>query len=105
LQQPGGNSGSALELPGLTPDVEKHLTDQVLSDLFIANEPEPEAIDPDMVPPVQHLHGEPVALGDPGDQDFVRGRLCHAQWPSRRVGRVEAAGGSTGVARFFGIPH
>jgi len=24
-----------------------------------------------MVPSVQHLHGEPVALSDPSDQNFV----------------------------------
>ena len=46
-----------------------------------------EAKHPDMVPAVQHLHGEPVALGDPSDQDIVRSRLCRTQWPSRKVGR------------------
>ena len=33
------------------------------------------------------LHGKPIALRDPSDQDFVRGRLCRTQWRSRRVGR------------------
>jgi len=39
-----------------------------------------------MVPSVKHLHGEPVALSDPSDQNFVWSRLCRVQWPSRRVG-------------------
>ena len=58
-----------------------------------------------MVPPVQHLHGEPVTLGDPGDEDLVRSRLCHAQSPSRKVGRVDTADGSTGGAKLFNIPQ
>jgi hypothetical protein len=28
-----------------------------------------------MMPCEQHLHGEPVAAGDPRDQNFVRRRL------------------------------
>jgi hypothetical protein len=28
-----------------------------------------------MVPREQHLHGKPVAAGDPPDQDLVRSRL------------------------------
>jgi hypothetical protein len=54
-----------------------------------------------MVPSVQHLHGKPVALSNSSDQDLVRRRLCRAQWPSRKVGRIGLAGGSTGKARFL----
>src|ERR1700742_1094179 len=54
-----------------------------------------------MMPSVQHLHGEPVALGDPSDQDVVRSRLCRTQWPSRKVGRVWWVGGSIAKARFL----
>jgi hypothetical protein len=54
-----------------------------------------------MVPSVQHLHGEAVALSDPSDQDVVRSRLCRTQWQSRKVGRIGLAGGSTGKANFF----
>src|SRR5262249_3742349 len=71
-------------------------------DLFIAYEPKPEAKHPDMVPSVQHLHGKPVALSDPGDQDVVRNRRS-AQFPSRRFGRSELAGGSMRYARFFNL--
>jgi hypothetical protein len=56
-----------------------------------------------MVASVQHLHGKPVALSDPSDQDFVRSRLCRTQWPSRKVGRNGLPGGSTGKARFFNL--
>jgi hypothetical protein len=55
------------------------------------------------VPSVQHLHGKPVALSDPSDQDVVRSRLCRTQWPPRKVGRFEWAGGSTKKARFFNL--
>jgi hypothetical protein len=55
-----------------------------------------------MVPSVQHLHGEPVALSDPADQDFVRSGSC-AQWPSRRIGRMGLACGSIKQARFFSL--
>jgi hypothetical protein len=47
------------------------------------------------------LHGEPVALSDPSDQDIVRSRLCRTQWPSRKVGRIGLAAGSMGTARFL----
>jgi hypothetical protein len=70
-QQPGGNGGSAFELASLTPHIEKNLADEVFRNLFIPYEPKPETEHPDMVPSVKHLHGEPVALSDPSDQNFV----------------------------------
>lgn len=70
-QQPGGNGGSALKLASLTPYIEKNLADEVFRNLFVPDEPKPETEHPDMVPSVQHLHGEPVALSDPSDQNFV----------------------------------
>ena len=100
-QQPGGNGRSAFELARLTPHIEENLADKVFSDLFVAHEPQPETKHPDMVPSVQHLHGEPVALGDPSDQDIVRSRLCRTQWPSRKVGRVGMPEGSTSKAKIF----
>ena len=92
-----------MELSGLTPHIKKNLADEVLRDLFVADEPKPEAEHPDMVPSVQHLHGKPVALSDPGDKDFVRSRLCRAQLPSRRFGRVEMGCGSKKKVRFFNL--
>src|SRR3979490_224313 len=100
-QQPGGNGGSAFELASLAPHIEKNLADEVFRNLFIPHEPKPEAEHPDMVPSVQHLHGEAVALSDPSDQDVVRSRLCRAQWPSRKVGLIGLPGGSIAKARFF----
>jgi hypothetical protein len=44
-------------------------------------------------------------LSDPGDQDLVRSRLCHAQCPSRKIGRAGTAEGSTGGAKFFKLPQ
>ncbi len=70
-QEPGGNGGSAFELAGLTPHIEKNLADEVFRNLFVPYEPKPETEHPDMVPSVKHLHGEPVALSDPSDQNFV----------------------------------
>src|SRR5882672_12321528 len=103
-QQPGGNRGSAFELASLTPYIEKNLADEVFRNLFVSHEPEPEAKHPDMVPSVQHLHGEAVALRDPADEDFVR-RSCRTQWPSRKVGLAGLAGGSMATARFFKLPE
>src|ERR1019366_8066929 len=100
-QQPGGNGGSAFELASLAPHIEENLADEVFRNLFVPHQPKPEAKHPDMVPSVQHLHGEPVALSDPSDQDVVRGRLCRTQWPSRKVGRIGLPGGSIAKARFF----
>src|SRR6185437_8241791 len=104
-QQPGGNGGSALEFAGLTPDVEKDLTDEILRDLLVPHKSNTEAKHPDMVPSIQHLHGEPVASSDPSDQDLIRSRLCRTQWPSRRVGRVGRLAGSIKKARFCNLPQ
>src|SRR6202011_1971852 len=100
-QEPGRNGGSAFELASLTPHIEENLADEIFRNLLIPHEPKPETKHPDMVPSVQHLHGEAVALGDPSDQAVVRSRLCRTQWPSRKVGRIGLAGGSTPKARFF----
>jgi hypothetical protein len=53
------------------------------------------------VPSVQHLHGKPVALSDPSDQDVVRSRMCRTQWPSRKVGRIGLPDGSIQTAKIF----
>src|SRR5258707_6449484 len=100
-QEPGRNGGSAFEFASLAPQIEENLADEIFRNLFIPHEPKPETKHPDMVPSVQHLHGEAVALSDPSDQDVVRSRLCRTQWPSRKVGRIGLAGGSTPKARFF----
>jgi hypothetical protein len=70
-QEPGGDGGTALELASLTPHIEENLADEIFRNLFIPYEPKPETEHPDMVPSVKHLHGEPVALSDPSDQNFV----------------------------------
>ena len=82
------------------PYVEKNLTDEVFGDVIVADEPKPETKRSDMVASVQHLHGGPVALSDPGNQDSVRSRSCRTQGPSRRICRVESASGST-LAKYF----
>ena len=74
-QHPGRHRRAALEFSGLPPDVEEHLADQVLRRRFVAHQPQHEPVHPHMVPREQHLHGEPVALGDPRDQNLVRSRL------------------------------
>jgi hypothetical protein len=100
-QQPGGNCGSTFELASLTPHIEENLADEILRNLLVTYEPKPEPEHLYMVPSVQHLHREAVALSDPGDQDIVRSRLCSTQWPSRNVGRLGSAAGSMARARFF----
>jgi hypothetical protein len=54
------------------------------------HQPRDKPVHPDMVPSEQHLHGEPVALGDPSDQDFVRSGL-HRQ-SNRPVNGSRAVG-------------
>src|SRR4029077_1405801 len=70
-QQPSGNGGAAFELAALTPHIDEILADEVLRNLLVPHEPKPETEHPDMVPSVKHLHGEPVALSDPSDQNVV----------------------------------
>jgi hypothetical protein len=43
-----------------------------------------------MVPREQHLHGQPVTVSDPSDQDFVRSGL-HRQGRSCSLSRPAAA--------------
>ncbi len=74
-QQPGRDCGASLEFSGLTPDVEEHVADQVLRRCLVAYQPQYKPVDRDMVAREQHLHGEPVAVGDPSDQNLVRSRL------------------------------
>src|ERR1700676_3354461 len=100
-QQPGGDGGSAFELASLAPHIEKDFADQVFRNLFVPHQPQAEAKHPDMMPSVQHLHGEAVALSDPSDQDVVRSRLCRTQWPSRKFGRIGSALGSMEKERFL----
>jgi hypothetical protein len=94
--EPGATGGSAFELAGLALHIEKDFTDEVFRNLFVKPEPK----HPDMLPSVQHMLGEPVALSDPSDQDVVRSRPFN-QWPSCKVGLIESAAGSTAKARFF----
>src|SRR5262249_37190622 len=103
-QKPGRDGRTALELASLTPHIKKDLSYEIFCNLLIPHEPKPEAKHPDMVPSIQHLHGEPVALSDPADEDFVR-NSWHAQWPSRRVGLAGLADGSMTTARFLRLPQ
>ena len=70
-QHPCGDSGAAFKPRRLPPHIEENLTDEIFRRLLVLHEPQCEAIDPYMVPRIQHLHGQPVAFRDPGDQDFV----------------------------------
>ena len=47
--------------------IEKNLADKVFGDLFVPHESHSKTKDPDVMTPVQHLHGEAVALSDPGN--------------------------------------
>src|SRR5690606_25773416 len=98
-QQPGGDGGSAFEFASLTPYIEKNLADKVFGDLFVPHEPQSKPKDLDVMAPVQHLHGEAVAMSDPGNQSFIGSRLCRAHWPSRGIGRDCRKEGSIGKVK------
>ena len=86
-EKPGRDGGPPFELVRLTPDVEKHLTDQVFRIRLVADEAEDKPVNLHMVPREQHLHGEPIAAGDPRDQHLVRCGLRRAQALAHEVSR------------------
>src|SRR5262249_14335812 len=65
----------------------------------VPDETQHEPVHPHMMPGEQHLHREPIAFGDPADQDFIRGRLVRAQRSAHRLvagcwDEVQRKGGS-----------
>ncbi len=73
-QQPGGNLGTAFELTGGAPDVQKHLADEVFRHRGIAHNAQDEAVNPDVVTGIKYMHRRTAALGDALQQRFVRCR-------------------------------
>jgi len=70
---------SAFEFAGLALHIEKNFTDEVFRNLFVKQEPKPKAKHPDMLPSVQHMQGESVALSDPSDQDVKAARSLNGR--------------------------
>ncbi len=70
-QEPCRNLRPCFETVRLTPDVEKHFTDQVFCPAWFAYEPQDEPVDTDVMPGEKNLHRELVAGCDPSDQRFV----------------------------------
>ena len=77
--EPGATGRSAFKLAGLALHIEKNFTDEVFRNLFVKQEPKPKAKNPDMLPSVQHMQGEPVALSDPSDQDVEAARSLNGR--------------------------
>lgn len=61
-----------LEAPGLLPDGEGHLADDILGFAGIAGQPQHEAVDPRAVAAVERAHGRPVAGRDAHQKLFIR---------------------------------
>src|SRR5262245_12080461 len=74
-QHPRGHRRAPFEPTSLTPQVEKHLADHVLRRGLIPNETYYEPKHTHVVPRIQHLHGEPIAVRDSSDQHLVWCRL------------------------------
>jgi len=55
----------------LTPHVQEHFTDQILGHRLVTDEAKHKPVHAHLMASEQNLHREPVALGDPTDQDFV----------------------------------
>src|SRR5215471_1630207 len=74
-QHPRLHRRAPFEPTRLTPHVEKHLAVHVLCRGLIPNETHHEPKHSYVVPRIQHLHGEPIAVRDSSDQHLVWCRL------------------------------
>src|SRR5262249_50478734 len=74
-QHPRRHRRAPFEPTSLTPHVEKHLADHVLRPGLIPNETYYEPKHTHVVPRIQHLHGEPIAVRDSAAEDVVGCRL------------------------------
>src|SRR5262249_4764919 len=70
-EHPGGNLGASLEAASLLPDIEKHLTCEILGRGRVVHEPQHETVDPQVMACVQGLHREPVAGGAGFYEPFI----------------------------------
>jgi hypothetical protein len=73
-QQPSGNLGTALELAGGAPHVEKHLADEVFRHRGVAHHAQYETVNPDVVTGVKHMHRRAAACRNALQKHFVRRR-------------------------------
>src|SRR5262249_60004451 len=70
-QHPRRYRRTPFEPTSLPPHVEKHLADQVLRRGLIPNEPYYEPKHAHVVPRIQHLHRQPIAVRDSSDEHLV----------------------------------
>src|SRR3979411_845115 len=70
-QHPSRHRRAPLKSTSLTPHVEKHLADEILSHALVAHETHHEPKPSHMMPRVEHLHSQPIAVRDSSDQHFV----------------------------------
>ncbi len=70
-QQPGGNLGTAFELAGGAPHVQKHLADEVFGQGGVAHHTQHEAVNPDVMTGIKHMHRRAAALGDTPEQHLI----------------------------------
>jgi hypothetical protein len=77
----------------LAPDVQEYLAHDVLRGRLVAHEPQDEAVHAHIAARVEGPHGQAVALGDPGDEGFVRGGV-RAVHPPSFLCRADPAFGS-----------
>src|SRR6187455_3079529 len=70
-QHPCGHRRAPFKSTSLAPHVEKHLADQILCHALIAYETHHEPKHSHMMPRVEHLHSQPIAVRDSSDQHLV----------------------------------
>ena len=72
-QKPRRYRRTRLEPPGLPPDIQKNVADDVLRHRLVSHQPQNEAVDAQLMSRKQGPHGELIALSDPPHQHHICG--------------------------------
>src|SRR5262249_4217778 len=92
-EKPSGNRGSTLESSGLTPNVQEHFADEILSSQLIPDKAGEKSEGPHVVVGKQNLHRMLVARGNRANQRYVR---CIRGLPGGASNGVEPRGAADG---------
>jgi hypothetical protein len=88
-------------LGGLAPDVEEHVAQEIFRQGLVAHDAQQPAIERHPMAGEQREHGELVAVGDPADEDVIRGNFASL----RRHGGGRTRRSRSGKGNRHGYPH